>query len=66
MQVLDEAELKRVFNAMGQTMLLSNDKKFAKAFKQIDKDGEGSIDFEELLVHSHPFWINLSEMTIGN
>ena len=48
--MLDEAELKRVFHAMGQTMLLSNDKKFAKAFKQIDKGGEGSIDFAELLV----------------
>jgi Ca2+-binding EF-hand superfamily protein len=45
--VLDEAELKQVFVAMGQNL---EGKKFAKAFKQIDVDGEGSIDFAELLV----------------
>ena len=41
---LDQAELGKVFEMMGQNL---NEKQLAKAFKMLDSDGSGSIDHPE-------------------
>jgi hypothetical protein len=41
---LDQAEIGKVFEMMGQNL---NEKQLAKAFKMLDSDGSGSIEYPE-------------------
>ena len=47
---LDEKELRHVMEGMGKKM---EDKDFKKAFLHLDKDGSGSVDFDEFCIWWH-------------